>query len=332
MNHSHSFFKSRKVLITGGLGFIGSNLTLELVKQKADVTLVDNFLPDHGANWRNIREIRPSVRVNLCDVRDLHSMRELLADTEIIFHLAGQGSHVLSLKNPFPDIDLNITATAILLELVRELKLNPVIVYTGTRGQYGKAMKLPVAEDQPSSPRGIYELTNLTAEKMMQIYHWNHHLRTVPLRLTNIYGPRAQMHHPHFGVVNWFVRLALTGKPITVFGDGKIRRDFIYVEDCVQALLRAAQLQENFGEIINIGNDQPRCFLDVADILCELIPGTSYQFTAFTAERAAQEPGDFYSDITKARRILSWEPKVELREGLARTVKYYKDCLEDYIG
>lgn len=326
-----AFFRGKKTVVTGGLGFIGSNLARRLVEEGADVLLVDNFLPDHGANWRNIEGIRDRARVNLCDIRDRDSMREMLRGAEVIFHLAGQVSHVLSLKNPFPDIELNVTGTAILLELTRELGIDPVIVYAGTRGAYGKAARLPVSEDQPTEPKGIYELTNLAAEQMMRIYHWNHGRRTVSLRLTNIYGPHAQMKHSHFGVVNWFVRLALTGQPITLFGDGKILRDFVYVDDCVDALMRSARLRSGFGEIINVGSDRPRCFLDVAEILRRLVPGTERVFTAFTPERAAQEPGDFYSDISKARRLLGWEPKTSLEDGLDATVRYYKGCLKEYI-
>jgi len=158
-----------------------------------------------------------------------------------------------------------------------------------------------------------------------------HGIRTVPLRLTNVYGPRAQMKHPHFGVVNWFVRLALEGRPIPIFGTGKILRDFLYVDDCVEALVRAAVVPAAVGEIVNVGNDRASTFLEVAEMLRALVPGASIEFTDFTPERRAQEPGDFLSDISKIRRLLSWEPKVDLKEGLSRTIQFYRERRGDYF-
>jgi UDP-glucose 4-epimerase len=158
-----------------------------------------------------------------------------------------------------------------------------------------------------------------------------HGIRTVPLRLTNVYGPRSQMKHSQFGVVNWFVRLALEGKPIPIFGSGKILRDFLYVDDCVEALIRSAAEPKAVGEILNVGHDRPSTFLEVAEILRELVPGASIAFTDFSPERKAQEPGDFVSDIGKIRRLLGWEPTVSLREGLSRTVDFYRERRAEYF-
>ena len=327
-----SFFEGRRVVVTGGLGFIGSNLARRLVALKADVVVTDNFLPEHGANRLNIAGVETGLRIERADIRDRDSLRRILPGADVVFHLAGRVSHILSLKNPFPDIEMNVTGTASLLETIRELKLDPVVVYTGTRGQYGSAERLPVDETQPSHPRALNGLTKLAAEKMMQIYHANHGLRAVPLRLANIYGPRAQMRHPHFGVANWFVRLALSGEPITVFGTGKILRDFVYVDDCVDALLSAGRLRSRYGQVINVGDDKPRCFLDVAEIIARLVPGSRIRFTEFTPERASQEPGNFYSDISRAREILGWTPRTSLEDGLALTVDYYRGRLKEYLA
>jgi UDP-glucose 4-epimerase len=204
-------------------------------------------------------------------------------------------------------------------------------VRSGTRGQYGPAVRLPVSEEAPSDPRGLYEISQLSAEMICRTYTRIHGVRTVPLRLTNVYGPRAQMKHSQFGVVNWFVRLALEGQPIPIFGSGGILRDFLYVDDCVEALVRAAQEPAMIGEIVNVGNDRASTFLDVAKTLQELVPGTTIAFTDFTPERQAQEPGDFVSDISKIRRLLGWEPTVDLREGLSRTVAFYQDRRADYF-
>jgi UDP-glucose 4-epimerase len=324
-------WRDKKVLITGGLGFIGSNLAIRLVREGAAVALADAEIAGYGANPANIREVRGDVEMHISDVRDEGAMNRLVEGRDTVFHLAAQVSHVMSLSNPYPDIDINIKGTAVVLEACRKKNPAATVVRSGTRGQYGPAVKLPVTEDAPSDPRGLYEISQLSAEMICRAYTRIHRVRTVPLRLTNVYGPRSQMKHSQFGVVNWFVRLALEGRPIPIFGTGKLLRDFLYVDDCVDALLRAAEEPQAVGEILNVGNDQPSTFLEVAELLCELVPGGSIEFTEFSPERRAQEPGDFVSDITKIRHILGWEPKVGLKEGLSRTVAFYRERSGDYF-
>jgi UDP-glucose 4-epimerase len=321
----------KSVLITGGLGFIGSNLAIRLVREGARVAICDAMIEGYGGNFENLREVRADVEIHVADVRDESAMAGLVEGRDVVFHLAAQVSHVMSLSNPYPDIDINIKGTAALLEACRKHNPDAVVVRSGTRGQYGPAVSLPVSEEAPSDPRGLYEISQLSAEMICRTYTRIHGIRTVPLRLTNVYGPRAQMKHPHFGVVNWFVRLALDGKPIPIFGTGGILRDFLYVDDCVEALVRAAEEPAAIGEIINVGNDRASTFLEVAKLLQDLVPGAAIEFTDFTPERKAQEPGDFVSDISKIRRLLAWEPTVELREGLSRTVAFYRERRADYF-
>ena len=321
----------KRILITGGLGFIGSNLARRLLSEGARVTLCDAMIEGYGGNPANIREIRADVTIDVADVRDATAMERLVAGQDVVFHLAAQVSHVMSLSNPYPDIDINIKGTAVLLEACRKVNPEALVVRSGTRGQYGPAVKLPVSETTPSDPRGIYEISQLSAEMICRTYTRIHGIRTVPLRLTNVYGPRGQMKHSHFGVVNWFVRLALEGKPIPIFGSGKILRDFLYVDDCVEALLLAAAEPRAVGEVLNVGHDRPSTFLEVAELLREIVPGTRLEFTDFTPERKAQEPGDFVSDITKIRGLLGWEPKTGLGDGLARTVEFYRERRADYF-
>ncbi len=320
-----------RVLITGGLGFIGSNLAARLTREGARVTLCDAMIEGYGGNLENIREIRSEVVVNFADVRDETVMMQLVEGQDVVFHLAAQVSHVMSLSDPYPDIDINIRGTAAVLEACRKRNPGVLLVRSGTRGQYGPAVRLPVSEEEASDPRGIYEISQLSAEMICRTYTRIHGVRTIPLRLTNVYGPRAQMKHSHFGVVNWFVRLALEGRAIPIFGTGKILRDFLYVDDCVDALLAAAREPRAVGEVINVGHDHPSTFLEVAEILCELVPEAHIEFTEFSPERKAQEPGDFVSDITKIRGLLGWEPRVALRDGLARTVAFYRDRRADYF-
>lgn len=315
--------KGSRVLITGGLGFIGSNLAIALVKEGAEVTILDNLTPNQGGNLYNIEPVKGKVDIHVSDIRDRLTVEQLVKEKEYIFHLARQTDHILSLTDPFPDIDINVRGTAILLESCKKYNPDVHLIYTGTRGQYGKAVRLPVSEDAPTNPRGMYEITNLTAEKMVQVYHDVHGIRSVMLRLTNIYGPRSQMKHNHYGVVNWFIRLALDNETIPVYGDGKLKRDFLYIDDAIGAIIRCAQTQACFGEIINVGIDKADTFLTLVKSIIRIAQKGSFAFTPFSPERASQEPGDFASDITKIKRLTGWKPNTSLAEGLRQTIAYY---------
>jgi UDP-glucose 4-epimerase len=323
-------FDGARTLITGGLGFIGSNLAIRLVAAGARVTLVDAMIPEYGGNLFNIAPVRDRVTINFGDICDALAMNWLVRGQDFVFHLAGQVSHVKSMTDPFPDIEYNIKGTAVIMEALRRYNPRARIVFTGTRGQYGPATRLPVDETAPTNPKAIYEISNLTAEKIILVYHQTHGIPAVLLRLTNVYGPRAQMMHPHYGVVNWFVRQALDGVPLRVFGDGRILRDFLYVEDCVDALVRCALCEQAYGEIFNVGVDRPTSFLELACLLSRLCEGARWEFAPFSPERKAQEPGDFYSDITKIRTWVGWEPATSLEEGLRRTLAYYQTYREHY--
>ncbi len=323
-------FHGAQVLITGGLGFIGSNLAIRLVEQGAQVTLVDAMIPEYGGNLFNIEPVADRVTINFGDICDRLAMDWLVRGKDYVFHLAGQVSHVMSLTDPFPDIEYNIKGTTVVMEAIRRHALGAKVVFAGTRGQYGPAVRLPVSEDAPTNPKGIYEISNLTAEKIIQVYNDIHGVHSVLLRLTNIYGPRAQMKHSQYGVANWFVRLALDGETIKLFGDGRIRRDFLYVDDCVDALLMCAACDDARGQIFNVGIDQPADFLELVETLIEVAGNGRWEFAPFTPERKAQEPGDFYSDISKIRRIVGWSPATSLRDGLQATVDYYRAHREHY--
>ncbi len=325
-----SCFRGRRVLITGGLGFLGSNLAIRLVELNAHVTLLDAMVDDHGGNPFNIEPIARDVVVNYSDVRDEMSLRQLVRDKDYIFHLAGQNDHVLSLSNPFPDIDINIKGTAVLLETCRRLNPHARLIYSGTRGEYGEAARLPVDEDQPAQPKGIYELSSLTAQRLFRIYHDHHGVRSITLRLTNIYGPRAQMRHNRFGVANWFIRLAIDDETIPVFGSGSYLRDFLHVDDAVEAMLRCASREAAYGQILNVGHDQGISFRELAETIVRVAESGRWQFTPFSPERAAQEPGDFYSDITRIRTLVGWEPQTSLADGLRQTIAFYRRHREHY--
>lgn len=321
---SPELFAGKNALITGGMGFIGSNLAIRLANLGANVTVLDAMIPDYGGNEFNLKPVADRVRVNYCDIRDESAISYLVRNQDFVFHLAGQVCHLMSLSNPFPDIEINITGTAVLMEACRKYNPKAVVVYTGTRGQYGPSVSLPVNEEAPTNPKGIYEISNLTAEKIIRVYHDVHGIKSVLLRLSNIYGPRSQMKHSRFGVCNWFVRLAMDDQTIQVFGDGSILRDFLYVDDCVEAIMMSAITPGAYGEIFNVGSDIPVSFLELVKTMIGVAKQGRWEFAEFSAERKAQEPGDFYSDVTKMARMVGWKPKTSLEDGLLLTLDYYR--------
>lgn len=325
-------YAGKNVLITGGLGFIGSALANRLVEAGARLTLVDAFLPEHGANWHNIAEIRnhPQVTVSLSDVNSVHSMREVCRGQEFVFHLASQVSHHAFRANPVPDIEVNIAGTAVLLETLKHAPNRPKLIYTGTRGQYGPQDMLPVPESALQRPLGLYELSKTTAERMIKIYTECFGIPSVTLRLANIYGPRSQVKNSASGVANWFVRLAVEGKPIPIMGTGKIKRDFLHIDDCVEALVAAGAADVCDGSGINIASGIGECFLDVGQILSRLA-GVPINFIPFSQERALLEPGDFVADIRLAKEQLNWAPTIDLDTGVASYFDWLQRHASQYI-
>ncbi len=323
-------YENKRVLITGGLGFIGSNLAHRLVTLGAQVTLIDSMLPLYGGNFFNIHDIRDKVEVNLCDIRDRPAIDYLVRGQDYIFHLAGQVSHVDSILDPFTDVDINVNGTLAILEALRKHNPGARLIFTGTRGQYGPAIKQPVDELAPTNPKGMYAITNLAAEKMILMYNEVHNVKGVSLRITNTYGPRHQMKHNRYGVVNWFLRLALDDQAIPLMGDGKILRDYLYIEDLVEGLLTTAQFDQTFGEVFNMGRGEGISFIELAETIVELTGQGSIRFVPFSEERKALEPGDYVGDYHKIQHYTGWEAKTDLRHGLKKTIEYYRKNRDYY--
>jgi len=323
-------FQGKRVLVTGGLGFIGSNLSIRLVEMGARVTIVDNMMPRLGGNLFNVKEILDQIQINFSDVRDEHSMDYLVKDQDFIFHLAGQVNHVDSIRNPIQDLDINCRGTLVLLESCRKYNREVKVIFSGTRGEYGASVKLPVGEDHPTNPKGIYAVTNLSAEKMVLVYDDVHKISGTCLRITNTYGPRHQMAHDEYGVFNWFIRKAIDDEVIPVFGDGHILRDFLYVDDLVDCFLQVAACPTAFGEVFNVGTGVPISFIDLAKKIVEVAGSGKVAFTEFTKERKEVEPGDYYTDISKIKRIVGWVPRTDLEQGLRKTIEYYRRHKKEY--
>ncbi len=323
-------FKGKEVLITGGLGFIGSNLSIELVKQGAHVTIVDNMLPRQGSNLFNIKEIEDKVRVNISDIRNQLSMNYLVKGKDYIFHLAGQVNHVDSMRNPLQDLEINCAGTLVLLEALRHNNRNAKVIFAGTRGEYGASVSLPVDEDHPTNPKGIYAVTNLTAEKMVLVYDDIFGIKGVCLRITNTYGPRHQMMHDEYGVFNWFIRKAMDNEEIPVFGDGRILRDFLYVKDLVTCILMTATTDGAYGKVFNVGTGVPVSFVELAKKIVEIAGTGKVAYTEFTQERKEVEPGDYYANISRIKQIVGWTPKVSLNQGIQQTIDFYMNHKKEY--
>ncbi len=325
-----NIFDNKKVLVTGGLGFIGSNLCIKLVELGAEVLAVDNMLPRQGSNLFNIDPVKERIRVNISDIRNPISMNHLVKGQDFIFHLAGQVNHVDSVKNPLQDLSINVEGTLVLMEALRQNNRNAKVIFTGTRGEYGVSLHLPVSESHSINPIGIYAITNFAAERIVLSYHNLHRIKSVCLRISNTYGPRHQMNHDEYGVFNWFIRKAMDDEVIPVFGDGRILRDYLFVDDLVECLLMTAACDKAYDEIFNVGSGTPVNFIELAKKIIESAGTGSTSFAEFTEERKALEPGDYYADITKIKSTVGWQPGTPLEEGIRKTIEYYEKNKSHY--
>ena len=326
-----SFYRDRPVLITGGLGFIGSNLAARLVELHADVLLVDSLEPAYGGNLFNIDRIRSDVRVNISDVRDTSSMQHLVQDREVIFNLAGQVSHIDSMRDPYTDLQINCRGQLSILEACRNHNPSVKVFFAGTRQIYGKPDYLPVTEEHLVRPIDVNGINKAAGEYYHLVYNNVFGIRSCSLRLTNVFGPRQLIRHNRQGFIGWFIRLAVEDETIQIYGDGSQLRDFVYVDDAVEAFLRAGASDACNGEVFNIGGNGPVSLRDLAELLVEVAGTGRVRYREWPADRRAIDIGGFYADSTKFMRTVGWTNAVDLRDGLSRTVRFYRDHLHRYI-
>jgi UDP-glucose 4-epimerase len=323
-------FSSKKVLVTGGLGFIGSNLAHRLVQLGAKVTLVDSLVPDYGGNPFNIRGIEGKLQINIADVRDEHSMAYLVQGQDYIFNLAGQVSHIDSMENPYTDLEINVRSQLSIMEACRKNNRDVKIIYTSTRQIYGKPVYLPVDEKHIAQPTDVNGINKLCGELYHILYNNVYGIRAVSLRLTNTYGPRQLMKHARQGFTGLFIRFIVEGNEIQIFGDGSQIRDFNYVDDVVEAMLIAAVSEKADGGIFNLGGAEPTSLKDFVELLIDINGGGRYVLIPFPPEKKSIDIGDYYGDYTKIKSELGWQPKTNLRQGLGKTLDYYKENLTWY--
>lgn len=324
-------FDGKKVLITGGVGFIGSNLAIRLVREGADVTLLDSMLEEYGANLFNIKDIQDEVRLNFSDMRDEHSLKYLVRGKDYIFNLAGQVSHQDSMREPFMDLEVNTRAQLTLLESCRHYAPDAVVVFSGTRQIYGHPQYLPVDEAHPLSPPDVNGINKLAAEQYHQLYTKVYGVRTVSLRLTNTYGPRQLIKNARQGFIGWFLNRAVTGETIQLFGTGKQVRDFTYVDDVVEAMRFVALNEAAYGDVFNLAGEKAS-LKDVAEMLIQFSGKGNVVIVPFPEERKKIDIGDFYGTSRKLEERVGWTPKVGLKEGLNRMVAYYMQYKDEYLA
>ena len=319
-----------RVLITGGLGFIGSNLARQLVALGSDVVLVDSLIPEYGGNLFNIDGIEKRVGVNISDVRDEHSMRVLVRDRDILFNLAGQTSHLDSMRDPYTDLEINCRAQLSILEACRLNNPTIRIVYASTRQVYGRPDYLPVDEAHPLRPRDVNGINKMAGEWYHLLYNKVHSVRTCALRLTNTYGPRMRVKDARQTFLGVWIWKLLNGEPLDVYGDGTQLRDFNYVDDVVDALVLAARSDDAVGGVFNLGGTPPVTLKDLATLLIRLNGSGHHRMIPFPRDRIAIDIGSYYADCRKAGSVLNWCPEVNLAEGLSRTLEFYRACGAQY--
>lgn len=322
--------RGTKVLITGGLGFVGSNLAITLVKLGAEVTLIDSLLPQYGGNLRNVEEIRNDVAINISDVRDPFSLQHLIRNQEIIFNLAGQTSHVDSMTDPYTDLDINAKAQLSILEACKNYNPAAKVVFASTRQIYGRPHYLPVDEKHPLQPVDVNGVNKMAGEWYHMVYHQVYGIRASVLRLTNTFGPRMRVKDARQTFLGIWIRRILEGDPIQIFGDGLQIRDYNYVDDVVAALIAAASTEDAFGKIFNLGDSERYTLLDTAKMMIDAFGGGAFQLVEFPPDRKKIDIGDYYADYSLAGELLKWSPQTSLRSGLDATLAYFAPRLAEY--
>ena len=324
-----SGYADKKVLITGGLGFIGSNLAHALVELGAHVTILDNLMPPYGGNTFNVDDIKDKLELIDGDIRDEELMNKLVGGSDFVFHLAGQVSYIDSKDKPFDDLDSNGRGNLTILEAARNHNPKVRILFSSSRLVYGKIVNLPVTEEHPTNPLSLYGIHKLLGEKYYRYYAHTFGIQGVSIRIPNPYGPRQQMKHSKYSIVGWFVRQALEGKTIEIFGDGSQERDYIYIDDIIDAMLRLA-FKGGAGEAYNVGCHERIRFAEMVDMILEAAGMGEKKFVPWPENYEKNETGDYVADTGKIQAVCDWKPQVDFKEGIREMIDFYKENKERY--
>jgi dTDP-glucose 4,6-dehydratase/UDP-glucose 4-epimerase len=320
-----NLFQNAKILITGGLGLIGSNLARTLVAQGSVVTLVDCLNANYGGNMYNVADFENEVDINICDIRDRLAMEKFLQGQDYLFNLAGQTSHLDSMIDPQTDLEINTAAQLSILEACRRINPDIRIVFASTRQLYGRPEYLPVDEKHPIRPVDVNGINKFAGEGYHLLYNEIYGIRSTVLRLTNTYGPGMRVKDARQTFLGIWVRQLIDGKPINVFGDGTQLRDFNYVDDCVNAMLLAVSNDVAIGKIYNLGSKEVTSLKTLAEMMTESNAASQFEIVPFPTDRKAIDIGDYYSDFSLIQSELDWVPRISLSEGISRTLEYYRE-------
>lgn len=323
-------YKGTGVLITGGLGFIGSNIAHALVERGARVKIVDALVPELGGNRFNIEAIKEGLEISIGDIRDLELIEKLVEDVDVVFNLAAQVDHIASMEDPLLDLDMSGRGALTVLEACRRTGREIRVVFPGSRLQFGRPRTIPVAEDHPMDPMNIYAIHRLLGEAYHRVYDRSMGLSTCVLRLSNPFGPRQQMRHSKYGILNWFIRVAIEGGEITLYGAGDQERDYFFIDDGVDAFLRAGCMQDAGGGVFNLGYGESITMADAAATIVEVVGSGTVTHIPWPEGRSKQETGGYVTDISRINKILGWSPKVSFAEGVRRTADFYKKNRDHY--
>lgn len=320
----------KRILITGGAGMIGSTIARQALAAGARVTILDNLAPQYGGNLFNLDGLLDRIEFVYGDIREMQIVREVVRDQDVIFDLAAQVSYVDSNLDPFFDLDINCRGHLTVLEACREVNPSARLIFSSSRFVYGTIDYNPVDESHPFNCVSIYGVHKLNAEKYFHFYHSAHGLSALIFRIANPYGPRQQMKHSKYGILNWFVRLALEHKPLTIYGDGDQQRDYIYVEDVARAMLVGAARSDIRFDIFNLGTGRGVAFREMAESVAKIVGGTEVKYVEWPKDRYFVESGDYITDVTKISDALGWSAAVSLEDGIRRTADYYRQHGERY--
>jgi len=331
LTNVESFYKGKQILITGGLGMIGSSVAHKAVAMGAMVTIVDAVKEPYGANYFNIDSIKDKISVVIADIRDKVAMKEVVKGKVVVFNFAAQVSHNDSISDPFLDADINYIGHLNVLECIRTVAPEAIVVNSGSRLQYGPILYNPVDESHPLDPKTPYAFNKVVAENMYKYYYNIHNIRCVLFRIANPYGIRCQMKHAKYSIINFFIGQAMKGNTITIFGDGQQKRDYIFNEDMTDAFLIGAATTTAYGQVFNLGSGIGTKFSEMANLIVQTVGKGSVEFVEWPSNYLNVETGDYISNISKITSALPWNPTTNLEQGIQRTIEYYQQYYQHYF-
>jgi UDP-glucose 4-epimerase len=325
-----SLWLNKSVLITGGLGMLGSTIATKLVKLGANVTVLDALLPGHGGNKFNVNDVLDHIEIVIGDIRDKELVETVVDNKDIIFNLAAQVNYTESVKNPYLDLDINCNGHLNILEACRKSTVKPLVIFSSSRMVYGKTKEILIDESHETNPLMPYAIHKLTGEKYHLMYWKDFGVPCMIVRIANPYGPRQQMEHSGYGILNWFIKLAMSNNEIQIFGTGEQMRDYVYVEDICNAMIKLAEKDNHYGNIFNLGSGEGTSFKEMVNTIVDVVGRGSIQYVDWPQNYSNVETGDYISNIEKLKSYIDWFPDFNLRTGIAKTFEYYVQYKKNY--